>query len=137
MKPSQLIVFKYQAEHVATLEDGLYVLQKSIDNPATADKLARFLKASKEGWTYAAAHQAEAVNILLAADTAGVLTKQHQARMVAGIVALLGMTPWGYLEPADYKRTVDELLSTKSTPVISKPPVGAYSYAVWDKAFGH
>jgi NitT/TauT family transport system substrate-binding protein len=137
MKPSQLIVFKYQAEHVATLEDGLYALQSSLDKPASVDKLARFLKASKEGWDYAAAHQAEAVNILLAADTAGVLTKQHQARMVAGVVKLLGTTPWGYLEPMDYHRTVEELLSTKSTPVIAKPPVGAYSYVVWDKAFKH
>jgi NitT/TauT family transport system substrate-binding protein len=57
--------------------------------------------------------------------------------MVAGVVALLGTTPWGYLEKADYDRTVDELLSTKSTPVISKPPVGAYSYVIWDKAFPH
>ena len=137
MKPSQLIVFRYQAEHVATLEDGLYVLQSSLDNPAKVDKLARFLKASKEGWDYAAAHQAEAVNILLAADTAGVLTKQHQVRMVSGIVKLVGTTPWGYLQPPDYQRTVGELLSTKSTPVISKPPVGAFSYTVWDKAFKH
>jgi NitT/TauT family transport system substrate-binding protein len=137
MKPSQLIVFRYQAEHVATLEDGLYVLQSSLDNPAKVDKLARFLKASKEGWDYAAAHQAEAVDILLAADTAGVLTKQHQVRMVSGIVKLVGTTPWGYLQPADYQRTVNELLSTKSTPVITKPPVGAFSYVVWDKAFKH
>ncbi len=135
MKPSQLIVFKYQAEHVATLEDGLYVLQRSLDNPAMVGKLARFLKASKEGWQYAEAHQAEAVKILLAADTAGVLTKQHQTRMVEEVVKLLGTTPWGYLQPADYKQTVSELLSSKSTPVISKAPVGAYSYAVWDKAF--
>ena len=137
MKPSQLIVFKYQAEHVATLEDGLYVRQSSLSNPASVDKLARFLKASKEGWDYASAHQAEAVNILLAADTAGVLTKQHQTRMVAGIVQLIGNTPWGYLQPADYQRTVNELLSTKSTPVISKAPAGAFSYVVWDKAFKH
>ncbi len=75
------------------------------------------------------------MNFLLAADTAGVLTKQHQSRMVAGIVKLIGTTPWGYLQPDDYKRTVDELLSTKSTPVISKPPVGAYGGIVWDKAF--
>ncbi|MBW4023877.1 MAG: ABC transporter substrate-binding protein [Proteobacteria bacterium] len=135
MKPSQLIVFKYQAEHVATLEDGLYVLQRSLDNPAMVGKLARFLKASKEGWQYAEAHQAEAVKILLAADTAGVLTKQHQTRMVEEVVKLLGTTPWGYLQPADYKQTVSELLSSKSTPVISKAPAGAYSYAVWDKAF--
>jgi len=137
MKPSQLIVFRYQAEHVATLEDGLYVLQSSLNDPAKVDKLARFLKASKEGWDYAAAHQAEAVDILLAADTAGVLTKQHQVRMVSGIVKLVGTTPWGYLQPADYQRTVNELLSTKSTPVITKPPVGAFSYVVWDKAFKH
>src|ERR1700678_1960558 len=85
MKPDQLIVFKYQSEHVATLEDGLYVLQKSIDDPAMVARLARFLKASEEGWDYADTHQPEAVNILLAADTAGVLTKQHQTRMVADI----------------------------------------------------
>ncbi len=53
MKPSQLIVFKYQDEHVATLEDGLYVLQSSLNDPAKVDRLARFLKASKEGWDYA------------------------------------------------------------------------------------
>ncbi|GAB0114362.1 nitrate ABC transporter substrate-binding protein [Acidisoma sp. C75] len=135
MKPSQLIVFKYQQEGVATLEDGLYVLQSTLDKPAMVDRLARFLKASKEGWNYAAKHQAEAVKILLAADTAGVLTKQHQTRMVEEVVKLLGTTPWGYLQPADYDRTVNELLSTKSTPVISKKPVSAYSYAVWDKAF--
>ncbi|GAB0116592.1 ABC transporter substrate-binding protein [Acidisoma sp. 7E03] len=135
MKPAQLIVFKYQDEHVATLEDGLYVLQSSLGDPAKVDRLARFLKASKEGWTYAAAHQAEAVKILLAADTAGVLTKQHQTRMVSEVAKLLGTTPWGYLTAADYDRTVDELLSTKSTPVITKKPDGAYTRVVWDKAF--
>lgn len=135
MTPAQLLVFKYQEEHVATLEDGLYVLQSSLDNPAKVDKLARFLKASKEGWNYAAAHQAEAVQILLAADTAGVLTKQHQARMVEEVAKLLGTAAWGYLQAGDYERTVDELLSTKSTPVISKRPEGAYSRVIWDKAF--
>lgn len=135
MKPDQLIVFKYQDEHVATLEDGLYVLQSSLDDQAKVGKLARFLKASKEGWDYAAKHQAEAVKILLAADTAGVLTKQHQTRMVSEVVKLLGSSPWGYLQPDDYDRTVNELLSTKSTPVISKKPEGAYTHAVWDKAF--
>lgn len=137
MKPSQLVVFKYQKEGVATLEDGLYALQSTLEKPAMVDRLARFLIASKEGWLYAEKHQAEAVKILLAADTAGVLTKQHQTRMVAEVVKLLGTSPWGYLQPADYERTVNELLSTKSTPVISKKPVGAYSYVVWDKAFKH
>ncbi len=136
MKPSQLVVFKYQNEGVATLEDGLYVKGSELADPAMVSKLARFLKASKEGWDYADTHQAEAVQILLAADTSGALTAQHQTTMMREVAKL---TPpgagWGYLQPAAYKQTVSELLSTKSTPVISKPPVGAYSYAVWDKAF--
>jgi NitT/TauT family transport system substrate-binding protein len=100
------------------------------------DKLARFLKASKEGWDYADTHQAETVQILLADDTAGVLTKQHQTTMIREVAKLIPADePWGYLQPAAYQQTVHELLSTKSTPVISKPPTGAYSYVVWDKAF--
>ena len=136
MKPSQLVVFKYQTEGVATLEDGLYVKGSELQDPATVDKLARFLKASKEGWDYADTHQAEAVKILLAADTAGVLTEQHQTTMMREVAKLVpAVGKWGYLDPTAYQQTVTELLSTKSTPVISKQPVGAYSYVVWDKAF--
>jgi NitT/TauT family transport system substrate-binding protein len=136
MKPSQLVVFKYQDEGVATLEDGLYVKGSELSDPAMVSKLARFLIASKEGWEYANTHQAETVKILLADDTAGVLTAQHQTTMMREVAKLVtaGST-WGYLQPAAYQRTVKELLSTKSTPVISKPPTGAYSYVVWDKAF--
>ncbi|MDE8344725.1 MAG: ABC transporter substrate-binding protein [Acidocella sp.] len=136
MKPSQLIVFKYQNEGVATLEDGLYVKGSELSDPAMVSKLARFLKASKEGWVYADTHQAEAVKILLAADTSGALTAQHQTTMMREVAKLTPPSAkWGYLRQAAYKQTVDELLSTKSTPVISKKPVGAYSYVVWDKAF--
>jgi NitT/TauT family transport system substrate-binding protein len=136
MKPSQLVVFKYQDEGVATLEDGLYVKGSELSDPAMVSKLARFLIASKEGWDYAYAHQAETVKILLADDTAGVLTEQHQTTMIREVAKLVPPSAqWGYLQPAAYQRTVTELLSTKSTPVISKPPTGAYSYVVWDKAF--
>ncbi len=136
MKPSQLVVFKYQKEGVATLEDGLYATGKELKDPKMVDKLARFLKASKEGWDYAAKHQNQAVQILLKADTAGVLTRKHQTSMMTEVAKLLpGKDKWGYLDPAAYKQTVKELLSTKSTPVISKEPVGAFSYVVWDKAF--
>jgi NitT/TauT family transport system substrate-binding protein len=136
MKPSQLTVFKYQNEGVATLEDGLYVTGAELKDPAEVSKLAKFLVASKEGWDYAGTHQAEAVKILLAADTAGVLTAQHQTTMMREVAKLVPPTgTWGYLDPAAYQRTVNELLSTKSTPVISKAPEGAYSYVVWDQAF--
>jgi len=136
MTPAQLTVFKYQNEGVATLEDGLYVKASDLKEPAMVDKLARFLKASKEGWDYADTHQAETVKILLADDTAGVLTAQHQTTMIREVAKLIpAAMPWGYLQPAAYQQTVKELLSTKATPVITKPPSGAYSYVVWDKAF--
>ena len=52
MKPDQLIVFKYADEGVATLEDGLYATEATLKDPAKADRLARFLKASMQGWQY-------------------------------------------------------------------------------------
>ena len=65
MKADQLLVFKYEDQGVATLEDGLYATEKSIADPKMADKLARFLKASMKGWDYAIKHQEEAVKIVL------------------------------------------------------------------------
>jgi NitT/TauT family transport system substrate-binding protein len=40
----------------------------------------------------------------------------------------------GRLDPADYQRTVDTLLSGGSDPVITKAPEGAWTHAVIDKA---
>src|SRR5260370_17421906 len=45
-KPSQLTVFKYEDEGVATLEDGLWVLEKNLKNPPFVAKRAKFAKAS-------------------------------------------------------------------------------------------
>ncbi len=139
MKPADLIVFKYQDQGVATLEDGLYTLESKLKDPAMMDRLARFLKASMQGWQYTIDQPDEAVTIVMAADTAGVLDEAHQKRMITEVAKLIpGSTHGlGYLEPAAYERTVTELLSSKSEPVITKQPQGAYSHAVWDKAFGH
>src|SRR6266851_8829547 len=67
MKPSQLAVFRYDDEGVATLEDGLYALSAKLADPAMRDPLARFLRASVAGWRFAAApaHRSETVGILL------------------------------------------------------------------------
>jgi NitT/TauT family transport system substrate-binding protein len=137
MKPEQLIVFKYADEGVATLEDGLYATEASLADPAKADKIARFLKASIQGWTYADAHQDEAVKIVMDNDTAGAQTAAHQKRMMSEIAKLLTPAPkgMGYLDEAAYTRTVTELMSGMSDPVITKKPEGAWTHAVWDKAF--
>ena len=67
-KPEQLVVFKYEDQGVATLEDGLYVMEDKLKDPAFVDKMARFVKASMKGWDYARAHPEEAVKIVLDND---------------------------------------------------------------------
>ena len=134
MKQDQLIVFKYEDQGVATLEDGLYAQEKSIADPKMADKLARFLKASLKGWDYAIKHQDEAVKIVLENDASGAQTKQHQTTQMLEIAKLVEGGKLGYLEPKSYERTVTTLLSGKSDPVISKKPEGAWTSKIWEAA---
>jgi NitT/TauT family transport system substrate-binding protein len=139
MKPDELTVFKYEKEGVSTLEDGLYATDAQLKDPAAVDRLARFVKASMQGWQYALAHQDEAVKIVLANDTAGVQTAAHQTRMMSEIAKLVAGSPKGvgYLDEASANRTVRVLMTGKSDPVITKKPTGAWTHAVWDKAGIH
>ena len=134
LSPSELVVYKYEDQGVATLEDGLYVLEKNLRNKAFVDKMARFLRASIKGWKYAADHPDEAADIVLENDDTGAQTKEHQRRMMREITKLVGSQPQGigYLIPADYNRTVKVLMATDSTPVITKKPKGAWSHIIWD-----
>jgi NitT/TauT family transport system substrate-binding protein len=134
MKPLQLINFKYEDEGVATLEDGLYALDPAIADARGGDKLARLVKASLRGWDYAVAHRDEAVAIVLANDATHRRTRDHQIRMMGEIAKLVAGGKMGYLEPSAYRRTVDELLAGKSDPVISRPPEGAWTHAIWEAA---
>ncbi len=130
-KPSQLVVFKYEDEGVATLEDGLYVIEKNLKDPAFVAKMAKFVKASMKGWEYAKTHPDEAVKIILAADTTGAKTEKDQKRMMGEVGKLLGDAD-GKLDVKDYDRTVATLMAGGSDPVITKKPEGAYSFAVYD-----
>ena len=130
-KPSQLVVFKYEDEGVATLEDGLYVLEKNLKDPAFVTKMAKFVKASMKGWDYAKKNPDEAVKIILAGDSTGAKTEKDQKRMMTEIGKLLGAAD-GKLDVKDYDRTVATLMSGGSDPVITKKPEGAYTFAVYD-----
>ncbi len=133
VKPEDLLVFKYEDEGVATLEDGLYVMEDTLKDPASVDKYARFVKASMKGWAYAAEHPDEATDIVLENDATGAQTEKVQLRMIEEITKLLG-DPDGKLDMAAYKRTVDSLLAGGSDPVISKAPEGATTTVVTDAA---
>ena len=128
-----LITFKYEDQGVATLEDGLYVLEENLSDPAFVDKMERFVRASMKGWKYAEENPDEAAEIVLEYDETGAQTEKHQKRMM-GEIAKLTAGSNGSLDPADYERTVASLLSGGSDPVISKAPEGAWTHAITDKA---
>ncbi|WP_191058412.1 ABC transporter substrate-binding protein [Geminicoccus harenae] len=134
IKPEELTVFKYEDQGVATLEDGLYTVEKNLEDPAMVDKLARFVKASMQGWSYAVENPDEAAEIVLENDATGAQTEEHQKRMMGEVAQLIGSPAEGvgYLDPAAYERTVKVLLSGGSDPVISKAPSGAWTHDVFE-----
>jgi NitT/TauT family transport system substrate-binding protein len=132
-RPDQLVVFSYEDQGVATLEDGLYVLEGRLADAAFVARMARFVRASMQGWDWARQNADQAAQIVLDADTTGAQTIAHQRRMMAEIAKLLDTQGGGRLVPADYERTVQTLLSSGGeSPVITRAPTGAWSHAVMD-----
>ncbi len=133
LTPDDLTTFKYEDQGVATLEDGLYVLEEKLADPAFEDKMVRFVRASMKGWKWAEENPEEAAMIVLEYDETGAQTEEHQVRMM-GEIAKLTAGSNGALVEADYQRTVDSLMSGGSDPVITKMPEGAWTHAITDKA---
>lgn len=133
LSPDDLVVFKYEEQGVATLEDGMYVLEENLNDPAFAEKMVKFVRASMKGWKWAEENPDDAAMIVLDNDASGAQTEEHQKRMM-GEVAKLTAGSNGALDPADYERTVASLLAGGSDPVISKAPEGAWTHAITDKA---
>ncbi|SMX49075.1 ABC transporter substrate-binding protein [Maliponia aquimaris] len=131
--PEELVTFKYQDQGVATMEDGLYVLEQNLSDPAFVEKMSRFVAASMKGWKWAEENPTDAAMIVLDYDETGAQTEAHQVRMM-GEVAKLTAGSNGALDPADYQRTVDTLLAGGSDPVITKAPEGAWTHAITDAA---
>ncbi|MCE5974828.1 ABC transporter substrate-binding protein [Sinirhodobacter sp. WL0062] len=133
LAPEDLVTFKYEDEGVATLEDGLYVLESNLADPAFKEKMVKFVRASMKGWKYAEENPDEAAGIVLDNDESGAQTEAHQKRMM-GEIAKLTAGSNGALDPADYERTVKILLGGGSDPVISAAPTGAYTLDITDEA---
>ncbi len=134
LSPEDLTVFKYEDQGVATLEDGLWVLEDRLADPAFVETMAKFVRASMKGWKWAEENPEAAAMIVLDNDATGAQTEEHQKRMM-GEIAKLTAGSNGALDPADYERTVETLLSAGSDPVITKAPEGAWTHAVTDIAF--
>lgn len=138
VKESDLITFFYEKEGVASLEDGLYVLESKLKDPAFVARMGKFLKATFRGWNDAVKDPAGAAKIVVAADMSGSATEKVQKRQmenVAKLITTASTAKMGYLEPAAYERTVKVLLAAGSSPVIKKDPgKAAYTHAVWEAA---
>jgi NitT/TauT family transport system substrate-binding protein len=138
IKESELTTFFYEKMGTATLEDGLYVLESKLADPAFAARMARFLKASFRGWNEAVKNPAEAAKIVVAADTSGKGSEKiqtRQMRSIAGLISTAGTRRIGYLEPSAFERTVSVLQAGGNNSVIRKPPgKAAYTHSVWEAA---
>jgi NitT/TauT family transport system substrate-binding protein len=133
LTPEDLVVFKYEEQGVSTLEDGLFVLEDNLKDPAFVEKMVKFVRASMKGWKYAETHPDEAAEIVLENDASGAQTEKHQKRMMREIAKLTAGST-GALDVAAYERTVQTLLEGGSDPVITATPVGAWTHAITDKA---
>jgi len=125
-KAEDLIVFNYTEMGNDLLEDGLYVMQDKLADPAFKEKMVKFVRASMKGWEYAIANPDEAAEIVM--DNGG-QDENHQKRMM-GEVAKLIDKPDGKLIPEAYDRTAKALLDQK---IITKEPEGAYTTEITDK----
>lgn len=138
VKESDLVTFFYEDQGVASLEDGLYVLESSLKDKAFVAKMGKFLKATFKGWNEAVKNPEEAAKIVVAQDSSGsatVAVQKRQMENVAKLITKAGTDKIGYLDPAAYERTVKVLLNGGSSPVIKKDPgKAAYSHVVWEAA---
>ncbi|ODT07038.1 MAG: nitrate ABC transporter substrate-binding protein [Mesorhizobium sp. SCN 65-20] len=126
-KPEDLIVFNYSAMGVDLLEDGLYVMEDKLKDPAFEEKMVKFVRASMKGWKYAVDNPDEAAEILV---ENGGQDENHQKRMMGEVAKLIDNAD-GKLIEAAYERTAKALLDQK---IITKEPSGAWTAAVTDKA---
>ncbi len=133
--PEELVTFNYLQMGFGMLEDGLYVMEENLEDPAFVDKMERFVRASMKGWKYAAENQEEAAEIVLEFDETGAQELDHQVYMMGEIAKLIEGSD-GALDPSDYDQTVKTLLSAVSAenPAITKEPEGAWTHKITDAA---
>jgi NitT/TauT family transport system substrate-binding protein len=126
-KVEDLVIFNYSEMGNDLLEDGLYVLESDLADPAFKDKMVRFVRASMKGWEYALANPEEAAQIVV--DNGG-QNLDHQIYMM-GEVAKLTAGGNGVLNEAAYQRTEQALLDQG---IIETQPSGAWTHEITDAA---
>jgi NitT/TauT family transport system substrate-binding protein len=126
--PENLTIFNYTEMGNDLLEDGLYVMEDTLSDPAKVDAYTRFVRASMKGWGYALENPEEAAQIVVDADDTGAAEYDHQLYMVGEVTKLVDPND-AALDMTTYERTVKALLDQG---IIKAEPEGAYTTAVTD-----
>ena len=126
--PDNLTIFNYTEMGNDLLEDGLYVMEERLDDPAFVDQMTRFVRASMRGWQYALDNPEEAAEIVVDADETGAAEYDHQFYMVGEVSKLIDPDD-ATLDMATYERTVQALLDQR---IIENQPEGGYTTVVTD-----
>lgn len=124
----KLVIFNYTDMGNDLLEDGLYAMEDKLADPAFADKMVRFVRASQKGWQYAIEHPDEAAQIVIDNDESGAQTLEHQKYMMTEVGKLIDPNDFA-LDMAAYERTEKALLDQK---IIATKPTGAFTTAITD-----
>lgn len=126
--PDNLTIFNYTEMGNDLLEDGLYVMEDTLADPAKVDAYTRFVRASMKGWQYALDNPEEAAQIVVDMDETGAATLEHQLYMVGEVSKLVDAND-AALDMTTYDRTVKALIDQK---IIKAQPEGAYTTVVTD-----
>jgi len=126
--PDNLTIFNYTKMGNDLLEDGLYVMEDTLSDPAKVDAYTRFVEASMKGWQYALDHPEEAAQIVVDSDETGAAEYDHQLYMVGEVSKLVDANDPA-LDMTTYDRTVNALLDQK---IIQNQPSGAYTTVITD-----
>ena len=132
VKPDDIVVFNYTDYKVNNLEDGLYVEEDRLKDPAFVATMAKFVKASMQGWADMRKDAKGAVAAVLKNDASGSQTEAHQASMVEEVNKLTEGSD-GTLDVAAAGQTVANLMQGDA-PVITKKPEGAWTDAIMKAA---
>ncbi len=126
----KLVIFNYTEMGNDLLEDGLYAMEEDLADPAFAETMVRFVKASQKGWKYAVENPDEAAQIVIDNDESGAQTLEHQQYMMSEVAKLVDPDDFA-LNIDAYNRTEKALLDQK---IIENQPEGAYTLEITDKA---
>ena len=135
VKPADLVVIDFNREGTAMLQDGLFVREDWLRDPAHRQIAARFLRASLRGWAACRRAPADCVEIVLKENPA--LDRAQQTWMMAEVIKLIWGPPapasaLGRMDPAAFARTAD--IALRFGVIGKAADASAYTHAIWEQA---